>query len=178
MVGKPSDFSIRPAEFADCGGIARVHVDSCLSTYQGIVPQSYLEDRSYTVRVGQWTNILSNQNDEECNFVALDSAGAIIGFSRGGRDKEGSSEHLGELYAIYILDQFHNRGIGRRLLKAVVADLLLHGWSSMRIWVLAANPACGFYEYLGGKIVAEKELVVEDVRLRELAYGWSDISAL
>jgi GNAT superfamily N-acetyltransferase len=174
MVSTQPHVSVRRAELADCERIARVHVDAPRTTYQGIVPQSYLDDRSYPVRVGQWKNMLSKGNLEECNFVAQDSAGAIIGFARGGPEREPASGYAGELYAIYVLDEWHKRGIGRLLINAAADDLLLHGWSSMRVWVLAANPACGFYERLGGKVVAEKELTLGEACLPEIAYGWPD----
>jgi ribosomal protein S18 acetylase RimI-like enzyme len=171
-----SDINVRHAALSDCRGIARVHVDSWRTTYLGIVPQSYMDQLSYDVRESRWRNILSHSKETECNFVAADPVHGIVGFAGGGPERDASSEYDSELYAVYLLPEFQRRGVGKRLMKAVVDDLMRHGWRSMRVWVLSANPACGFYERLGGKVVAEREIELGGARLPELAYGWTNLN--
>ncbi len=48
----------------------------------------------------------------------------------------------------------------------------------MLVWVLAKNPACRFYETLGGQKVYEKEIERGGVKLIEIAYGWMDTANL
>jgi hypothetical protein len=48
----------------------------------------------------------------------------------------------------------------------------------MAIWVIAENPACGFYEALGGRKVYERQEEADDVVLDEIGYGWDDIRNL
>jgi hypothetical protein len=44
--------------------------------------------------------------------------------------------------------------------------------------VLKANPARGFYERMGGVLVAEQDIEIGGVMLPEVAYGWKDVSSL
>lgn len=57
----------------------------------------------------------------------------------------------------------------RRLLDA--------GHAAMLVWALAGNPARGFYEALGGQLVATKTVALGGVGLEEVAYGWTDLMA-
>jgi hypothetical protein len=48
----------------------------------------------------------------------------------------------------------------------------------MLVWVLADNPSRSFYEALGGELIGEQNVTIGGVDLREVAYGWPDISCL
>ncbi len=43
----------------------------------------------------------------------------------------------------------------------------------MLVWVLADNPACMFYEAIGGQKIYEKQIDRGGVMLNEVAYGWT-----
>src|SRR5256885_7375576 len=90
----------------------------------------------------------------------VENAGfGIVGFADGGpsRDRIGGLD--GELYAIYLLERSQRRGVGRQLVGAVAARLLEAGLTAMSVWVLAGNPACGFYDALGGRQIGAKAVV-------------------
>ena len=70
------------------------------------------------------------------------------------------------------------KGIGGKLVKKIVEKLTRMGIDSMLAWVLEDNPACHFYEKLGGKKVSAKEIKREESKFIEIAYGWIDISNL
>jgi len=46
----------------------------------------------------------------------------------------------------------------------------------MALWALIDNPACRFYERLGGVTAFEVEIEIGGKRLPEAAYGWPDIA--
>jgi hypothetical protein len=48
----------------------------------------------------------------------------------------------------------------------------------MIVWVLADNPARRFYEALDGQYVGERDIEIDGVKLREVAYGWADTGHL
>jgi hypothetical protein len=52
------------------------------------------------------------------------------------------------------------------------------GPNTMLIWVLQDNPACGFYEKLGGQQLRQRESAIADRQFLEIAYGWTDITTL
>jgi hypothetical protein len=47
----------------------------------------------------------------------------------------------------------------------------------MLVWTIAANLYRSFYEKLGGQQVGEKEANIGGTKLKEISYGWQDLSA-
>lgn len=166
---------IRKAQLEDAAGIAKVHVDSWRTTYKGIVPDSFLESLSYEKREQIWRSGI------EANgvYIAEDESGRIVGFASGGAERTGKYEaYIGELYAIYLLEGQQGNGVGRKLVRSVVDDLKEKKLNSMLIWALEENPACRFYEKLGGKKVDTAEIEIDGKKLGEVAYGWDNLSDL
>jgi ribosomal protein S18 acetylase RimI-like enzyme len=169
---------VRPARVEDAPGIARVHVDSWRTTYKGIVPDDFLANMSYERRAQMWTRILSNAESREIVYIVEDENEGIIGFVSGGPGREDDPIYKGELYAIYLLKQFHGYGLGRRLVWSLVESLVQADIYTMLVWVLANNPACRFYEALGGQKLKAKPIEIGGAQLEEIAYGWLDIRIL
>jgi len=168
---------LRAATPSDIPAIVRIHVDTWRTTYQGIMPDALLGNLSYEKREHSWRQIIQ-QASEDSNFiyVAEDDLGQIVGFANGGVERTGDPVYRGELYAIYILQNHQNQGIGRELVWVVAEQLSQVGIDSMLVWVLADNPARRFYENLGGQKVREREIERGRTKLNEIAYGWQDIS--
>lgn len=162
---------IRRAVLADAKGIAKVQVDSWQTTYQGIVPAEFLAGMSYEDREQKWKNSIP----EQAVFVAVEGE-EVVGFSIGGPERTGNyPAYQGELYAIYILEEYQGKGIGKALVKAVVEQLVMQNISSMTVCALAENPACRFYEKLGGKKIDTIEMELAGKTLAENVYGWENI---
>lgn len=154
-----------------------MHVDTWRAAYGGIVPDAYLEDLSYESSERLWRNVLAAGGV----FVAEDEGG-VFGFASGGpreRFSRGLAEYEGELQTVYVLPSHEGRGAGGRLVRAVAAHLAELGVDSMLLWAFAENrSARGFYESLGGVVVAEDEIEVGGAQLAEVAYGWRDLRGL
>jgi len=45
----------------------------------------------------------------------------------------------------------------------------------MYLWVLADNPAAGFYRHMGGRELRRKMLEIGGKALEEIAYGWEEL---
>ena len=163
---------IRKAKLEDVKGIAKVHVDSWRTTYQGIVPDSFLESLSYEEREEIWKSGI----EENQVYIVEDEAGRIVGFSSGGKERTGKYDaYKGELYAIYLLEGQQGKGFGQKLFRSVVDDLKEKQLNSLLIWALADNPACRFYEKLGGKKIDTAEIELDGKKLGEVAYGWEEL---
>jgi L-amino acid N-acyltransferase YncA len=171
-------FTIREATPADAAAIARVHIDSSRATYRGLVPDEVLYEMTYERRLGNWSETLGAAGGAEFVYVAGDEGGRVFGFASGGPEREGDAEFDGELYAIYLLGTHRRGGAGRALAAAVAARLDASGFRSMLVWVLAENPACRFYEALGGARVREKTIERGGRSLSEIGYGWRDVKTL
>lgn len=167
--------NIRGATIEDAAHIARVHVASWRETYAGIVPEGVLASLSVDERAAAWLERIV-----EGKFVILvaEAAGAVCGFASGGPAREGLSGFEGEIYALYVLHSAQKQGTGAALIRRVGAELSRQGFSSAGVWVLAANPARGFYEHLGGRFVVEKPVTIGDAALPEIALGWPDLRTL
>nr|WP_182200746.1 GNAT family N-acetyltransferase [Paraliobacillus salinarum] len=166
---------IRVASAADYAAIAKVHVDSWRETYREIVPQSYLDQLSYDEKVALWQKILASGAKV---FVAENDQGQIVGFANGGKERTGDySLYQGEVYAVYLLQSYQNKGIGKELLQRVTANLKKQKLNGVLIWVLADNPSVGFYQAIGGEKVDEEEINIGGKKLIEAAYGLMDDSS-
>jgi GNAT superfamily N-acetyltransferase len=169
---------IRMATVADVAAIARVHVESWRTTYKGIVPEDFLANLTYEQREPLWRQVLSKSAGLSLVDVAEDADGHIVGFASGGPERSGDTVYAGELYAIYLLDGWQRRGIGRQLTVTLVRQLVQAGLASLLIWVLAENPSRRFYEALGGRQVRERLEMTGGVEHMDVAYGWLDARSL
>jgi GNAT superfamily N-acetyltransferase len=160
---------IRRAKPADAAEIARVQVQSWREAYAGIVPQPYLDRLSVPAHERHWRQSLGGG---EWAFVA-EWERRIIGFANGGLSRV-RRDITGELYVLYVLRAFQGRGAGRALFDACHYELARCGHHGLLVWVLADNPARGFYERLGGHPAGENHVLVGGKRLREIAYVWPD----
>jgi L-amino acid N-acyltransferase YncA len=158
---------IRKANQEDVAAIAKVHVDSWLETYQGIVPDAYLNGLRYQKRERLW-----KKNLEEFEvLVAETNQGQVVGFASWGTSKT-HSQYKGELNAIYLLEDYQGMGVGRNLFEEVVAVAKHHGIHSMIVKVLEDNKACSFYEAMGAKKIDTVIIEMEGKSLPECIYGW------
>ncbi len=161
------DLTVRRARGLDAPALARVQVDSWRESYRGIIPQAYLDGLSYDAHERQWRRTLGARG---WGFLAI-WQGQIVGLASGGRCRSVKG-FSGELYVLYLLRAYQGRGIGRALFDAVHHELARRGHGDILVWVLADNPARGFYERLGGEPAGEASCVIGGARLREVAYGW------
>jgi GNAT superfamily N-acetyltransferase len=173
-----NEIHIREAKIGDAENIARVRVDSWRTTYRGLLEDEYLETMTPDQYVHMWRNIIASAGTQGYPYVAESNSGRIVGFALGGTDRNGSQVYNAELYAIYLLEGFQGEGIGRQLVRRLAQRLLEEGYRSMRVWVLAKNPARAFYESLGGEYLYQKTILLGGENYAEVAYGWKDIKTL
>lgn len=166
---------IREANIKDVEGLARVHVLSWRETYQGLISDTYLTKLSIEQRKKNWIWTFNNLKINESIYIAEDMEGKIVGFSSSGENRNAEYEFDGELYAIYLLKDYQNKGIGRTLFEVSVDRLRSSGYKSMMLWVLKDNPTLGFYKRLGGAVAGEKAIKIGEQELVELAVGWDVI---
>ena len=157
---------IRPATRDDIPGLARVHVQSWLETYTGLVPQEILDAITLESRVLQWERTFDHPHGI---FVALEND-VVVGFASCGAAQD-FLQADGELYTLYLLNSHQHRGLGRALWNAVLEFGQARNWESMVVWVLESNIlAQGFYKHSGCKLVDHRVEVLRGVKLPEVAY--------
>lgn len=181
--------SIRRARPSDAGAIGGVHAEVWRSTYPGILPDDYLAGLSaWRLGLGYERSIL-DRREGHAVFVAVaggsdlpsglggESGQQVIGFASGGRARrKGLAD--GEVETLYLLEDWRDRGVGRRLMRAMGAHLRVVGCRSAMLWVLKDNPTRWFYERLGGRPAAHEVIRVAGQSLEQMAYLWDPIEAL
>jgi ribosomal protein S18 acetylase RimI-like enzyme len=122
-----------------------------------------------------WAAMIRRRARGEAVMVARDRRHGIVGVGSCGRAKGVGLPHEGEVFTLYVLQDFQDHGIGKQLLGALFQRLRGAEMSSAVIWVLADNPARFFYEAMGGKRVAERRERLWGTTLPEAGYGWADL---
>ena len=106
----------------------------------------------------------------------------IIGFTTAGRARHaeigGKRLAEGEVETLYVLDDWRERGVGRRLMRAAASHLVDIGCKSAFLWVLRDNPSRWFYQRLGGRPVAEATIQIGGEQVPQTAFVWDPIEQL
>ena len=188
--------TVRRAKSSDAPSIGAVHVAAWRSAYPGILPTEYLArlspirqaahyERAILSGAPVFVAIASGQDapDVGQRLVGFTTAGPARGGPARGEPARGGparGDRLaeGEVETLYVLDDFRDRGIGRRLLRAAAADLAHSGCRSAFLWVLRDNPSRWFYQRLGGKAVMESQVRVAGTMVPQTAFTWDPIEKL
>jgi len=178
--------SIRRARPADAPAIGEIHAAVWRSAYAGILPDGYLAALSAPRLAGFYQRAIIDRREAHAVFVAVaggqDSLGApsgsaVVGFASGGRARRAGLAE-GEVETLYLLEDWRERGAGRRLMRAMGAHLRAVGCRSAMLWVLADNPTRWFYRHLGGREAAREVIRVGGQAVEQAAYVWDPIETL
>lgn len=177
--------TIRRARAADAEAIGAIHVATWRATYAGILPDAYLTALSPGRQAAAWRRLVTAPPPGHATFVAVATGPdapdgltpAVVGFASGGRARGGPRES-GEIETLYLLEDWRERGVGRRLMRALAAHLNAIGCRSVMLWVLKENPARWFYHHLGGRPVAEQTIRFAGQPVVQLAMLWEPIGVL
>jgi ribosomal protein S18 acetylase RimI-like enzyme len=160
---------IREATVEDVPALARLHVTTFNETHAPVL----MNGPTYEVREYQWRQAFQSADGSWFCFVIEDPDRGLIGFAKGQR--YGHHDHpdfAGELNKIYLLREYHRRGLGSHLLGHVARRFFSQGISSMLLFGDARNLSNLFYEAMG----AEK-LFAADGNFHG-GYCWRDLRPL
>jgi GNAT superfamily N-acetyltransferase len=177
--------TIRPAIERDAAAIAKVYVDAWRSAYAAILPHRGLLGMSYEGQARQWSWIV--RDTAQSVIVASEGDEGVVGFAGFGparlRDRPAVGRFAGEdaarvaeVYTLYVLPDFQERGIGRQLLAAAFSALVEKRYTCGLLWALRGNHARYFYERVGGKVVAERQQRQWGRMMDQVCYGWLDLA--
>jgi len=178
--------SVRRARPDDAAGVGAVHAAVWRSAYPGILPDDYLAGLSARRLGGFYRGAILDRRQAHAVFVAAADGpdlmpghppGTVIGFCSGGRARRAGLAD-GEVETLYLLDDYRDRGVGRRLMRAMAAHLRAVGCQSVLLWVLRDNPSRWFYQRLGGRPAAQETIRFAGQDTVQLAYVWDPIESL
>jgi GNAT superfamily N-acetyltransferase len=161
---------IRTSTLSDANEVAEIHVKSWQQSYRSIIDEHYLQNISCGDRLELRNKILQSNDSNQIHLVAVYD-GKIIGFCDAGPAFENNATYRGEIYAIYLLEEFKKMGIGQQLLQASHEFLAQKKLLPYVAWVLKANhSACAFYQKNGGILSGEKIEEIGNKSYTEVAY--------
>lgn len=167
---------IRKAEYGDASCIAKVHVDSWKTTYEGIMPAAFLKGLSYGKRTDLWQDNIAVK--EDYIVVAVTDEGTIIGFGTASKRASNLVERSGDLTSIYLLEKYQGQGIGKMLLNELFLHFKQLDYERIFVEVLEANETRYFYEHFGAELIKSVEINIAGNLLKELVYEWNNIDAV
>lgn len=176
---------VRRARPADAAAIAVVHVAGWRSAYAGLLPDGYLAGLNparhaagyeAAIRRGAGVFVAVAAGRDVPERARVGTTSEVVGFATVGRARTALAD--GEVETLYVLDDWRDRGVGRRLMRAGAAHLQAEGCRSAFLWVLRDNPNRWFYERLGGRPVAQSVTRVAATDLQQVAYAWDPIERL
>ncbi|WP_166141444.1 GNAT family N-acetyltransferase [Methylosinus sp. RM1] len=175
--------SLRLATSDDADRLGAIHVACWRESYDRILPREMLSKLTVEGRAAMWSKILADSDAAAGSAVWIaENDGRMVGFGSCGRQRDQMLMERGfdaEISAIYILRSCQGAGVGRAIMGAMASLLRERGNRAVSLWVLRENaPARGFYEHLGGAVVAEQEDARPEATLVEVAYGWHDLRSL
>lgn len=166
--------SIRSARTSDVQAIAHVDVETWRTTYPGMLPDDLLTALDPRQRARQWSRFIAQRPDDA--VLAFDEQDRVLGFGSCGIQRETVLPYAGEIFTLYVGPDFQGQGVGRQLLLALFQRMVRGGLSSAMLWVLAANPSRFFYERVGGRRIADRQLDMGPFGVPAVAYGWPDLA--
>ena len=172
----PDGLCIERARPADSGQLAEVYIETWRSAYAGLLPDRVLiamRQQEHKVRFAGW---IARQTDRQFILAARMAGAGVVGLCSAGQAR-GMPPSDGEVYLLYVDQDWQNRGVGRSLLQTALRGLRAGGYRRAMLWVLAGNPSRFFYEAAGGVRTAERTEKLWDTELPEIGYVWPDLGA-
>lgn len=135
----------------DINGKGYVHWKSWHETYTGLIDPAYLKGITLEKCVAmarRWPD----------NILVAKDGDKVIGFVGCGAYRDDTLTDHGEVFAIYVLGDYHGRKVGYELMNAAFEKL--SEYKKIAVWVLKGNDkAIKFYERYGFRFDGtEKEI--------------------
>lgn len=145
------EFTIRDAAIEDAPAIARVNYLTWLHAYRGVLPDSEIDSLNLDSLTDQWIQNLSAADSRSGTFVVMKGA-TLIAYSRfyPSVDPDDDQARVATIGSMYVDPEFQRRGVGRKLMGAVLEAAREREYAEGTLHVLTANKrAQEFYESLG-----------------------------
>lgn len=125
----------------EINGKAYVHYRSWHETYTGLIDGKYMEG----ITIEKCTEIAYQWPD---NLLVAKDGDKVIGFVGYGAYRDNTLPDHGEIFAIYVLKEYHGKGVGYTLINTAFQKL--SEYKKVAVWVLNGNDrAIRFYQRYG-----------------------------
>ena len=161
---------IRAARPSDATALSQVHDESWTTAYRGILPGVVLEKMLARRGPAYWQRVARRSSG---GTLVLIFDRVIAGYATLGPNRTRRLTYGGEIYEIYLRPSHQGVGLGSRLFQEARRTLSANRLDGLIVWALDDNqPACAFYEALGGVPVARAVETFGNRRLGKTAFAW------
>lgn len=162
---------LRRATAGDAPTLAQIHVAAWHAAYQGLVPDTYLQNFTLQKREAAFQAAIAAGTEE--TYLA-EEHGRTVGILTIGasRDTDLDGQTCGEIWGIYLLPTEWRHGIGKALVQEAERILCDRGFHKIVLWVLAGNTAAqAFYTAMGFCPDGATKLVTLGTALQAIRYA-------
>ena len=141
------EIMIRKALPEDAVAFTDCHIYCWQTAYKGIVPGEFLENMTTEKeqRVEQYKRALADPGN--CEYYCVMNAENMIGFLIINKSRNEDNSYIGEIWAIYLIEEFCGKGFGKDLLDFEIRELSRVEPKEIFLWVFEDNNrARRFYE--------------------------------
>lgn len=175
--------TIIPATTAHLSDLARIHLASKIYAEAGIIDADFLAAKTLEEYENKWEDFLQAEGSKTDLLVDGNTVIAFISYGPLRTPPPGTSKirplYSAEIFAIYVHPDYMRKGYGEKLLKHAVNQLQAMKHQSLCLWALDKNKqACSFYEKMGGKRVGKHFVEMGPTKVKEVCYGWREISVI
>lgn len=155
------ELTITPMKTEDeIAGKAFVHYKSWHETYTGLVDPGYMQK----ITLERCDTIARRWPD---GILVAKAGEKVIGFAGYGAYHDGALENHGEIFAIYVLEEYQRQRVGYALMNAAMEKL--SDYPKVALWVLKGNgKAIHFYERYGFAFDGAEQEIMLGTPNREL----------
>ena len=166
--------NIRKANGSDAKAIVDINNIVWKNTYKNILPESVFKEKEDN-REEDIKKMETYIAENKVGALVVEDLGKVIGFATYGPTTVDKYKEAGEPYAIYVLDEYQGRGIGKELFNEVKKELIKEGYNGMVTKCLADNPAVLFHEKMGGVLFNTTEVLFGEFPATENFYYFENI---
>jgi GNAT superfamily N-acetyltransferase len=148
-----TELEIRMADADDINTIAYLAQLIWPITYREILSQDQLE---YMLRLIYSPEALKNQMNNQHQFLIAELNEDPVGFASYSAINE--QEGIFKLHKLYVLPEFHGKGLGKAILDFIAEEILAHGATRLYLNMNRQNKARRFYEKYGFNIIKEEDV--------------------
>ena len=149
------NYIIRKKELTDCEQVEKITTICWQSTYKGIVNDAFLDYLSINEEA-RITKRIEDFNNSNMSTLVVEKDNNVIGFVNYGKSSFNNYSDIGEIFALYILPEYHKSGYGKYLVKKALHELHKLGYNNAIIGCLSKNPSNEFYKHIGGKLIGTR----------------------
>lgn len=156
--------NLRVATKEDAYGIEYVAAHSWYDTYQPFMPIEYLTYR--VEHIEERVPKVEKRLEETTTYHVLTENDKTIGILHYRPNQNEKYKDYGYLEAIYVLTEYHGKGLGKVLFKKAIEGLIEMGYNDMYLECIVGNPTMEFYKKYTGYVIEEIDFPIADFSVK------------